>query len=226
MAVDRKTNHGQRPHPGVSERTAAGKQTRPRRLGLLPGNWRGFVLVVRLVAGFSGRAEGWPMAVRGSLLADRSGAPTDLAPDCRGELRSALWLPWRLWAAPVCCFVLYGLAWPWALAASTARQVVESTSSIISADSDRSLQRLVGARSAADRTVDRGDAPGHGGSGAGQSPPGPPDALERGRGRPFPSRPFLPYALACWCCWTRRGRVIQPAWCDGAIGPKTMSPAR
>ena len=41
-----------------------------------------------------------------------------------GELRSALRLPWRLWAAPVCCFVLYGLAWPWALAASTARQVV------------------------------------------------------------------------------------------------------
>jgi drug/metabolite transporter (DMT)-like permease len=41
-----------------------------------------------------------------------------------GELRSALWLPWRLWAAPVCCFVLYGLVWPWALAASTARQVV------------------------------------------------------------------------------------------------------
>jgi drug/metabolite transporter (DMT)-like permease len=41
-----------------------------------------------------------------------------------GELRSALWLPWRLWALPVCCFVLYGLVWPWALAASTARQVV------------------------------------------------------------------------------------------------------
>jgi drug/metabolite transporter (DMT)-like permease len=42
----------------------------------------------------------------------------------QGELRSALWLPWRLWAAPVGCFVLYGLVWPWALAASTARQVV------------------------------------------------------------------------------------------------------
>ncbi len=42
----------------------------------------------------------------------------------QGELRSALWLPWRLWAVPVCCFVLYGLAWPWALAASTPRQVV------------------------------------------------------------------------------------------------------
>jgi len=40
-----------------------------------------------------------------------------------GELRSAVWLPWRLWAVPVCCFVLYGLAWPWALAASSARQV-------------------------------------------------------------------------------------------------------
>ncbi len=40
-----------------------------------------------------------------------------------GELRSAVRLPWRLWAVPVCCFVMYGLAWPWALSASTARQV-------------------------------------------------------------------------------------------------------
>jgi drug/metabolite transporter (DMT)-like permease len=42
----------------------------------------------------------------------------------RGELRSALRLPWRLCAVPVCCFVLYGLAWPWALAVSTPGQVV------------------------------------------------------------------------------------------------------
>jgi len=41
-----------------------------------------------------------------------------------GELRSALLLPWRLWVGPVFCFVLYGLAWPFALATSTTRQVV------------------------------------------------------------------------------------------------------
>jgi drug/metabolite transporter (DMT)-like permease len=41
-----------------------------------------------------------------------------------GELRSALWLPWRLWAVPVACFVVYGLTWPWALASSTPRQVL------------------------------------------------------------------------------------------------------
>lgn len=40
-----------------------------------------------------------------------------------GDLRSALRLPWRLWAVPLGCFVLYGLAWPWALAASEPRQV-------------------------------------------------------------------------------------------------------
>ena len=40
-----------------------------------------------------------------------------------GELRTALWLPWRLWAGPVLCFVLYGLAWPWALALSSPKQV-------------------------------------------------------------------------------------------------------
>jgi drug/metabolite transporter (DMT)-like permease len=40
-----------------------------------------------------------------------------------GELRTALCLPWRLWVAPVLCFVLYGLAWPWALAISSPRQV-------------------------------------------------------------------------------------------------------
>ncbi len=41
----------------------------------------------------------------------------------QGELRTALRLPWRLWLVPVSCFVLYGLAWPWALASSSPRQV-------------------------------------------------------------------------------------------------------
>jgi drug/metabolite transporter (DMT)-like permease len=40
-----------------------------------------------------------------------------------GELRSAVRLPWRLWIAPILCFVIYGLVWPWALASSTSRQV-------------------------------------------------------------------------------------------------------
>lgn len=40
-----------------------------------------------------------------------------------GELSTAIWLPWRLWAVPLVCFVVYGLAWPCALAASTQDQV-------------------------------------------------------------------------------------------------------
>jgi len=39
------------------------------------------------------------------------------------ELWTAVRLPWRLWIGPLLCFVLYGLAWPWALASSNARQV-------------------------------------------------------------------------------------------------------
>jgi len=41
-----------------------------------------------------------------------------------GELRTSLRLPWQLWLGPVVCFVLYGLAWPFALVNSTTRQVV------------------------------------------------------------------------------------------------------
>ena len=40
-----------------------------------------------------------------------------------GELKSALWLPWQLWAGPLLCFVLYGLAWPTALVNSRPEQV-------------------------------------------------------------------------------------------------------
>lgn len=40
-----------------------------------------------------------------------------------GELRSAVCLPWRLWAGPIVCFVVYGLVWPVALATSTPAQV-------------------------------------------------------------------------------------------------------
>jgi drug/metabolite transporter (DMT)-like permease len=40
-----------------------------------------------------------------------------------GELQTSLGLPWRLWAVPVVCFVVYGLAWPCALASSSPSQV-------------------------------------------------------------------------------------------------------
>lgn len=42
----------------------------------------------------------------------------------KGELRTALRLPWRLWTVPLVFFVTYGLVWPWALALSTPREVV------------------------------------------------------------------------------------------------------
>jgi hypothetical protein len=41
----------------------------------------------------------------------------------RGELRSALVLPWRLWAVSLPCFVGYGLVWPLALATADKTQV-------------------------------------------------------------------------------------------------------
>ena len=41
----------------------------------------------------------------------------------RGELRSALVLPWRLWAVSLPCFVVYGLVWPMALVTSDEHQV-------------------------------------------------------------------------------------------------------
>jgi drug/metabolite transporter (DMT)-like permease len=41
----------------------------------------------------------------------------------RGEFRSALWLPWRLWVVTLLCLVVYGLVWPWALVSSSAKQV-------------------------------------------------------------------------------------------------------
>jgi drug/metabolite transporter (DMT)-like permease len=72
---------------------------------------------------FGAREAGpWPFVALSSL----TGAALQLVwrRVRHGELRSALRLPWRLWAVPVSCFVLYGLAWPWALAASTAPQVV------------------------------------------------------------------------------------------------------
>jgi drug/metabolite transporter (DMT)-like permease len=39
------------------------------------------------------------------------------------EIKTAVLLPWRLWAGPVLCFVIYGMAWPCALASASADQV-------------------------------------------------------------------------------------------------------
>ncbi len=39
------------------------------------------------------------------------------------NLRTALFLPGKLWIGPVLCFVIYGLAWPLALASSSPSQV-------------------------------------------------------------------------------------------------------
>jgi drug/metabolite transporter (DMT)-like permease len=40
-----------------------------------------------------------------------------------GELRTAIFLPGRLWLITVFCFVVYGLVFPWAMVTSTPRQV-------------------------------------------------------------------------------------------------------
>jgi drug/metabolite transporter (DMT)-like permease len=40
-----------------------------------------------------------------------------------GELRSVIFLPWRLWLITLFCFVVYGLVFPWAMVTSTPRQV-------------------------------------------------------------------------------------------------------
>jgi len=64
----------------------------------------------------------WPFVAVGSLI----GGTLQLLSwrVVRGEWRSALRLPWRLWAAPLVCFVVYGLVWPGALANSNPTQVL------------------------------------------------------------------------------------------------------
>jgi len=117
MTVSRRTKPGTEPADADKTATAS-------RLGLLLGmgavlSWSFGSSLVFLGARQTGL---WPFVALSSL----TGAALQLIWRrlCHGELQSALWLPWRLWAVPVCCFVLYGLVWPWALAASTPRQVV------------------------------------------------------------------------------------------------------
>ncbi len=102
-------------------RTSSSRQVGPTGL-LLGGSailfWSFGSSLVYLGAGEAGT---WPFVAVGALLA--GSLQLVFRRLYRGELRSALWLPWRLWVAPMSCFVLYGLAWPWALASSTSRQV-------------------------------------------------------------------------------------------------------
>jgi drug/metabolite transporter (DMT)-like permease len=117
MTVGRKTKP-------ATEPTGADEPNPPSRLGLLLG--MGAVLCWSFGSSlvFLGARQTGPWLF--VALSSLTGAALQLVWRrlSRGELRSALWLPWRLWTSPVCCFVLYGLVWPWALATSTARQVV------------------------------------------------------------------------------------------------------
>ncbi len=67
------------------------------------------------------QADTWPFVAMASLI----GGAAQLVGwrVYRGEWRSAVRLPWRLWAVSLPCFVAYGLAWPLALACSTPKQV-------------------------------------------------------------------------------------------------------
>jgi drug/metabolite transporter (DMT)-like permease len=187
---------GMKTKPGT-EPTDAGKTKPASRLGL----WLGLGAVLcwsfssSLIFLGARQTGPWPFVALSSL----TGAALQLMWRgwSRGELRSALRLPWRLWAAPVCCFVLYGLAWPWALAASTARQVVGVNlinylwpilTVVLSAwwvPEVRLTGRLLGAMLLAVAGLVLANLP--------QLR----QMLETGSGPgPFPSRPLLPYLLA------------------------------
>jgi drug/metabolite transporter (DMT)-like permease len=63
----------------------------------------------------------WPFVALASLVA--GGAQLIGWRVYHGKFGSAVWLPWRLWAVTLLCFVVYGLVWPWALVSSSAKQV-------------------------------------------------------------------------------------------------------
>jgi drug/metabolite transporter (DMT)-like permease len=95
-----------------------------RRLGIILG----LVAVVFWAFGaalvfFGAQQTGtWPFVTLASLVGGMLQLACRLA--YRGELSTAIGLPWRLWLGPVLCFVLYGLAWPLSLVDSTTLQVV------------------------------------------------------------------------------------------------------
>ncbi len=63
----------------------------------------------------------WPFVAVGSFVA--AVIQFLLRRILHGDVRSAICLPWWLWAGPVLCFVIYGLAWPLALASSSENRV-------------------------------------------------------------------------------------------------------
>jgi drug/metabolite transporter (DMT)-like permease len=116
--------HESKSHP--EERSAQpGPGTAP---GTSSGVMLGMLAVVLWAFGSSlvycGAKEAgtWPFVTIGSL----TGGLIQMAfrRVAHGELVTAIRLPWRLWAVPVVCFVIYGLAWPWALATADPAEVL------------------------------------------------------------------------------------------------------
>jgi drug/metabolite transporter (DMT)-like permease len=107
----------------LNDVSTAGSRSAGTRSGLLLGTiavvfWSFGSTLIFLGAQECGT---WPFVALASLTA---GLLLMLARRLlNGELATAVWLPWRLWLAPLSCFVIYGLVWPWALASSTSRQI-------------------------------------------------------------------------------------------------------
>jgi drug/metabolite transporter (DMT)-like permease len=109
--------------PVLGTAAASASATRSARLGLVLGGvavlfWSFGSSLIFLGAQQAGT---WPFVAIAALVG--GGSQLIGWRLYRGGLRSAVWLPWRLWAVSLPCFVLYGLVWPWALVSSSAKQV-------------------------------------------------------------------------------------------------------
>jgi drug/metabolite transporter (DMT)-like permease len=109
--------------PAPSTATAPAGAANSARLGLILGSvavlfWSFGSSLVYLGAKQAGT---WPFVAIAALVG--GGSQLIGWRIYRGDLRSALWLPWRLWAVTLLCFVVYGLVWPWALSSSSPTQV-------------------------------------------------------------------------------------------------------
>ena len=109
--------------PALSTAAASASAARSARLGLVLGSvavlfWSFGSSLIFLGARQAGT---WPFVAIAALVG--GGSQLIGWRLYRGGLRSAVCLPWRLWAVSLPCFVLYGLVWPWALVSSSAKQV-------------------------------------------------------------------------------------------------------
>jgi drug/metabolite transporter (DMT)-like permease len=109
--------------PALGTAAASASATRSARLGLVLGGiavlfWSFGSSLIFLGARQAGT---WPFVAIAALVG--GGSQLIGWRLYRGGIRSAVWLPWRLWAVSLPCFVLYGLVWPWALVSSSATQV-------------------------------------------------------------------------------------------------------